>query len=86
MFVDANHLGNVKDNLSQTGVLIFVNEAPIHWYIKNQPSVETSTFGAEFYAIKVGVDMLEAFRYKMRMFGLPLDGAANVFCANEVVY
>ena len=33
-FVDANHAGNVKDRRSQTGILIFVNKAPFHWYSK----------------------------------------------------
>ena len=28
-FVDANHAGNVKDRRSQTGILMFVNRAPI---------------------------------------------------------
>ena len=86
MFVDAGHGGNVKDRLSWTGVLIFINKALIHWYRKRQPSFETSTFGAEFCAMKVGVDMVEAFRYKFRTLGIPLDSAANVFCDNESVY
>ena len=62
MFVDARHGGNVKDSRSQTGVLIFINKAPIHWYSKNQTSVETSTFGAKFCAMKAEVDMVEALR------------------------
>ena len=86
MFVDASHAGNKKHRRSQTGILIFMNKAPIHWYSKRQPNVETSTFGAEFCALKVGVEMIEGLRYKLRMFGVPLDGAANVFCDNEAVY
>ena len=86
MFVDANLAGNEKDRRSQTGVLIFVNKAPIHWYSKRQPSVESSTFGAEFCALKVGIEMVEALRYKLRMFGVPIDGPANVYCDNEAVY
>ena len=50
-FVDANHGGNLKDRKSQTGVLIFINKAPIHWYSKSQTTVEASTFGAEFCAM-----------------------------------
>ena len=46
MLVDASHRGNVKDHQSQTGVLIFINKTPIHWYSKKKPSVETRTFGA----------------------------------------
>ena len=86
MFIDASHGGNVKDCRIQTGVLIFINKSPIHWYSKKQPSVETRTFGAEFCAMKVGVEMVEALRYKLRMFGVPLDGAENVFYDNKAVY
>ena len=85
-FVDANHAGNQKDRRSQTGILIFINKAPIHWYSKQQPSVEASTFGAEFCAMKNAVEMIEALRYKLRMFGIPIDGPANVYCDNEAVY
>ena len=86
MFVDASHAGNQKDRRSQSGILIFMNKAPIHWYSKRQNSVETSTFGAEFCAMKIGVEMIESLRYKLRMFGVPIDGAASVLCDNEAVY
>jgi len=85
-FVDANHAGDVKNRRSQTGILIFLNKAPIHWYSKKQATIESSTFGAEFCALRVGTDMIEALRYKLRMFGVPIDGAANVYCDNEAVY
>ena len=85
-FVDADHAGNKIHRRSQTGVLIFLNKAPIHWLSKKQPAVETSTFGAEFCAMKVGVEMVEALRYKLRMFGVPIQGPANVFCDNQAVY
>jgi hypothetical protein len=29
--------------------------------------------------------MIEAMRYKLRMFGVPIDGPANVFCDNKSV-
>ena len=85
-FVDANHAGNVVNRRSQTGVLIFINKAPILWYSKRQPSVESSTFGAEFCALKTAIEMIEALRYKLRMFGVPISGQANIFCDNEAVY
>ena len=59
---------------------------PIHWYSKKQPTVEASTFGAEFCAMKVGVELIESLRYKLRMFGIPVDSPANVYCDNEAVY
>ena len=78
-FVDANHAGNVKDRRSQTSILIFVNKAPIHWYSKRQATVEVSTFGAEFCAMKVSVEMIEPLRYKLCMFGVPIDEPRNVY-------
>ena len=66
--------------------MIFINKAPIHWYRKKKPSVETSTFSTEFCAMKVGFDMVEPLKYKLIIFGVPLDGDANVFCDNEAVY
>ena len=58
------------------------------WFSKKKPSIETSTFGAKFCAMKVGFEMIEALRYKLRMFGVPIpkDSPANVFCDNEAVY
>ena len=35
--------------------------------------------------MKAGVDMIEAFSYNLRMFGVPIDGYANVFCDNKAV-
>jgi hypothetical protein len=29
--------------------------------------------------------MIEAMRYKLRMFGVPIDGPTNVFCDNKSV-
>ena len=48
MFVDASHAGNKKNRRSQTGILIFMNKAPIHWYSKRQATVETSTLEVNF--------------------------------------
>ena len=85
-FIDASHASNQKDRRSQTGILIRVNKATLHWYSKRQNTVETSTVGAEFCAMKIAVEMAVELRYKMRMFGVPIDGAANVNCDNEAEY
>jgi hypothetical protein len=84
-FVDADHAGCRVTRRSHTGVLIFVNRAPILWYSKRQNTVEASTFGSEFIAAKVAVEMIEGLRYKLRMMGVQVDGPTNVFCDNESV-
>ena len=30
--------------------------------------------------------MVVSLRYKLRMFGIPIEGATNMFCDNEAVY
>ena len=43
-------------------------------------------FGSEFTALKNEVELVEALRYKLRMFGFPIEGPTNVFYENESVY
>ena len=85
-FVDADLAGNVKTRRSQTGILIFVNRAPILWHSKKQNTVESSTFGAEIVALKNAIELVEGLRYKLRMFGIPVEGPTNIYCDNEAVY
>jgi hypothetical protein len=84
-FVDANHAGNVVTRRSHTGILLYVNNAPVQWYSKRQNTVESSSFGSEFVALRVAKEMIVALRYKLRMFGVPISGATNVFCDNNGV-
>ena len=85
-FVDSDHAGDKVTRRSQTGILIFLNRAPIIWYSKRQNMVETSTFGSEFIAMKMAVEQIESLWYKLRMFGVPLEGPMNFFCDNEAVF
>ena len=84
-FVDANHAGNVVTRRSHTGIIIFVQNAPIIWYSKRQNTVEAATFGSEFVALRICKEMIVALRTKLRLFGVPIDGPANVFCDNRGV-
>ena len=85
-FVDASHASDKVTRKSQTGILIFVNRAPTMWHSKRQNSVEVSTFGSEFIALKNAIELVMGLRYKLRMFGIPLEGPSNMFCDNEAVY
>jgi hypothetical protein len=82
-FCDADHAGDQLTRRSHTGILLFLNRAPILWFSKKQNTVETSTFGSEFIALKTAVELVEGMRYKLRMFGIPIDGPCSVFCDNE---
>ena len=84
-FVDADHAGNSVTRRSHTGILIYINSAPITWYSKRQNTVESSTFGSEFVALKTATEMIMGLRYKLRMMGIAIDGPSNVFCDNQSV-
>jgi len=84
-YVDADHAGCLETRRSHTGIIIYVNRAPIIWFSKRQNTVESSTFGSEYIALKTAIDLVEGLRYKLRMFGIPLDGSTIVLCDNESV-
>jgi len=35
--------------------------------------------------MRIAVKSIESLRFKLRMFGIPLEGAANIFCDNQSV-
>jgi hypothetical protein len=59
-FVDADHAGNRDTRRLHTGILIYLNCAPVIWYSRAQSTVKSSTFGSEFVALRICVEMLEA--------------------------
>ena len=86
-YVDASHAANKVTRRSHTGYVVFLNRAPILWYSKRQQTVETSTFSAEFIALKVCLEAIEHLRFKLRWFGIPIPNnePTYVFCDNESV-
>ena len=56
-FVDADHAGCRATRCSHTGIIIFLNRAPIMWYSKRQNTVESSTVGSEYITTKMAVEM-----------------------------
>jgi hypothetical protein len=61
-FVDADHAGDTITRRSRTGFFVFLNSAPIYWMSKKQSSVETSSFGSEFTAMKQCTEYLRGLR------------------------
>jgi hypothetical protein len=84
-YVDADHAGDKLTCRSRTGILIYINNAPIVWYTKKQSTVKTSSFGSEFVALKVSTEMLRGLQYKLRMMGIPIAGPSYVYCDNNSV-
>jgi len=63
-YVNANHASNLANSRSHTGVLVYVkNNVLVLWYSKHQNSVESSSFGSKFVALRIATELIEALRY-----------------------
>ncbi len=47
--------------------------------------MEISSFSSEFVAARIAMELIDGLRYKLRMFGIPIEGPTNVFCGNQSV-
>jgi hypothetical protein len=85
LFVDSDHAGEQFTRRSRTGFVIYLNMAPIVWFPKRQPTVESSVFGAEFVAMKNGIETCRGLHYKLIMMGVSLSGPTFVYGGNMYV-
>ena len=87
MWVDSDHAGYKMTRRSHTGYFIFLNTTLIDWLRKKQATIEGSVFGAEFVAMKTGVEAIRGIRYKLRMVGVSLTGPTYIYGENmSVIY
>ena len=83
--VDADHAGDTVTRRSRTGFLVYINSALVYWQSKKQNSVESSTFGSEFTAMKQCCEYLRGLEYKLQMMGIPCEGPAYIEGDNQSV-
>jgi hypothetical protein len=48
-------------------------------------TAESSTFGSEFVAMRIAIEMIEGLRYSLKMMEVPTEGPCSVFCNNNSV-
>ena len=84
-FVDADHAGESLTRRSWTEFIFMLNNAPIYCHLKKHPSVETSTFRSEMIAMKQEADYIRGFRYKLRMFVIPVEEPSYMYGYNQLV-
>jgi hypothetical protein len=85
LFVDSDHAGEQFTRRSRTGFVIYLNMAPIVWFSKRQPTVESSVSGAEFVSMKNGKETTRGLRYKLRIMGVTIYGPTYVYGDNMLV-
>jgi len=83
--VDADHASDSVTRKSRTGFLIYLNNVLVYWMSKKQASVESSTFGSEFCAMKTCCEYVRGLRYKLRMMGIPVYGPTFIYGDNQSV-
>ena len=84
-YVDADHATDSMTRKSRTGFIVYLNSSPIYWMSKKQTSVETSSFGSEFVAMKLCTEYVRGLRYKLRMMGIPCEGPTLIYGDNKSV-
>jgi hypothetical protein len=62
-----------------------MNTALVQWFSKQQATIETSVFGAEFVAMKIGIKSLRGLCYKLRMMGIRISGPSYIYGDNMLV-
>jgi hypothetical protein len=62
--VDADHALDTVTRHSRTGFLVLINCALVYWMSKKQTSVESSSFGSKFIAMKQCCEYIRDLRYK----------------------
>ena len=85
LFVDSDNAGDKVTCRSRTGYVVFLQNLPIAWFSKKQSSVETSTFGSEFMAMKTATKYIQGLRYKLQMMGISILGPCLTYGDNNAV-
>ena len=57
----------------------------MQWFSMKHSTIETSVFGAEFVAMKIGMESLRGLRYKLRMMGVDISGTSFIYVNNMSV-
>jgi hypothetical protein len=83
--VDADHASDSVTRRSRTGFLVWINSCLVYFLSKKQTSVETSSFGSEFVAMKQCCEYLRGLRYKLRMMGIAVNGPCYISGDNQSV-
>ena len=84
-YKDANLHHDWVTGRAVTGILHFVNQTPIDWFAKKQPTVETATYGSEFVSAKTAVQQIVGLRIMLRYLGVPIRGPTRLFGDNGSV-
>jgi hypothetical protein len=82
-FVDASHGGDQGSRRSISGILLFVGSTVVLGKSKMQPAVQSSTFTAEFMAMRTATELIMGLRFLLRSLGVPVTEPTRMYGDNE---
>jgi hypothetical protein len=85
VYVDADHAHDLVTRKSIAGILVMLINTPIRWISKRQNTVNTSTYGSEFVASSISMELILEIRCMLRSLGVALDGPALMLGDNTSV-
>jgi hypothetical protein len=78
VFFDSDHGHDKVTGRSISGVIIMVGSTPVVWRSKRQGAVQTSTYGAEFSAMRLATEEIITMRYMLRSLGIKVTSPSSL--------
>ena len=85
VYVDSDHAHDEITRRSITGLIIFVGRTPVFALPRRQGAIETSTYSAEFMAMKTAVEEVMSVRYMLRCLGAKVTRPTPILSDNRSV-
>jgi hypothetical protein len=79
IFFVSDHGHDRKTGRSISGVIVMVGCTHITWKSRRQGAIATSTYGAEFYAMKLATEEAIMIRYMLRSLGVPVTSPCQMY-------
>ena len=83
--VVAEHAINNVTKKSRAEFLVYLNWFPIYWSSMNQTSVESSSFGYDFFSMKQCCENILGLWCKLWIMGIPCKGTTYIQGGNQSV-
>ena len=85
VFDDSDHAHNRTTRRSITVLLILIGRTPVFFSSKRQGAIATSTYGAEFCAMRSAVEEVQAIRYMLCCLGVKVRHTSLICGDNKGV-
>ena len=82
IFFEADHAHDHVTRRSISGIIVFIGSTPVMWQSKRQRCIATSTYCAEFIAMRSAVEEAISIPYMLRCLGVPVIKPTELFGNN----